>query len=195
MCPSLSGESGRRIHFGINFGTFPLVSPFNLYRLGGEVGCHFSEYIGVVVEFAYGYTNSSYGPWGHRRLSGVMKYSYSPINASLILTVPIGKKFSIYSGLGLGLYSIKITDEWTDSPPGYESSSGTRTNEIKGLAYHFNFGIEFAVFNRITVFSEVKEISETSKLKEIEYYGYSNEGDVHFGRPEVKIGIRFYFKD
>ena len=73
--------------------------------------------------------------------------------------------------------------------PPYEQSSGTITNKIMGFAPHFNFGIEFAVSNRITVFSEGKLIYATSALKEI--YGFSDEGEVHFRRTKVKIGVRF----
>lgn len=191
MCPSLSGKSGKGAYFGVNFGTFPLVSFFDLYRLGGEAGYQFTERFDIVGEFAYGHTNSSYGPWGNRRLSGKIKYGCIQINVSLIYIVPLTKRLTHYVGLGIGLYSIKTKDDWTDSPmiPPYEQSSGTITNKIMGFAPHFNFGIEFAVSNRITVFSEGKLIYATSALKEI--YGFSDEGEVHFRRTKVKIGVRF----
>lgn len=190
MCPSLSGKSGRRAYFGVNFGTFPLVSFFDLYRLGGEVGYQFTERTGIIGEFAYGHTNSSYGPWGNRRLSGKIKYGCIQINVSLIYIVPLRKRLTHYVGLGLGLYSIKIKENWTDFPmiPPYEPSSGTITKKIMGFAPHFNFGIEFAVSNRITVFSEGKLIYALSELKEIP--GLSDEGEVHFSRTKVKIGVR-----
>jgi len=190
MCPSLSGKSEKRAYYGVNFGTFPLVSFFDLYRLGGEVGYQFAERFSIVGEFAYGHTNSSYGPWGHRQLSGKIKYGSIQINASLIFIVPLTKRLIHYVGLGLGLYSIKTKDDWTDSPmiPPYESSSGTITSQIMGFAPHFNFGIEFAVSNRIKVFSEGKLIYATSALKEIP--GLSDEGEVHFSRIKAKIGVR-----
>ena len=195
ICPSLSGKSGKRAYFGVNFGTFPLVSFFDLYRLGGEAGYQFAERTGIVGEFAYGNTNSTYGPWGNRQLSGEIEYSCIQINVSLIHLVPLGKRLTHYLGIGLGFYSIKTKDDWIGSSmvPPYEQSSGTITNTTMGFAPHFNFGMEFAVTNRIKVFSEGKLIYVTSGLKEIP--GYSNEGEVHFKRTRVKIGVKFNFKD
>ncbi len=190
MCPSLSGKSGRKAYLGVNFGTFPLEPFFDQYRLGGEVGYQFTKRTGIMGEFDYGSTNSSYGPWGISQRSGIIKYDVIQINVSLIHIVPLSKRLSIYGGLGLGLYSIKTTDDWTDSPPlPWEPfRSGTSINNIIGFAPHFNFGIEFAILNQITVFSEVKQIYKTSELKEI--YGYSNEEEVHFRRTKIKIGLR-----
>lgn len=190
MCPSLSGKSERRAYLGVNFGTFPLVPFFDLYHLGGEVGYQFAERTGIVGEFAYGSTNSSYGPWGNSLLSGKIKYGVIQLNISLIHIVPLSKKLSIYGGLGLGLYSIKTKDDWIDAPilPYELLRSGTTTNKIMGFTPHFNFGIEFAILSQITVFSEVKQIYKTSELKEI--YGYSNEEEVHFRRTKIKIGLR-----
>ncbi len=194
ICPSLSGKSGRRVYLGVNFGTFPLVPFFDLYHLGGEVGYQFTERYGIVGEFAYGSTNSSYGPWGISLLSGKIKYGVIQINVSFIHIVPLSKRLSIYGGLGLGLYSIKTIDDWTDAPPlPWEPfRSGTTINNTMGFAPHFNFGIEFAISNRITVFSDIKQIYETSELKEI--FGYSNEEEVHFRRTKVKIGLRLYLQ-
>jgi opacity protein-like surface antigen len=155
-----------------------------------------TERIGIVGEFAYGYATHSYGYKDNYGYSFSKKTTYSsvPINASLLFITPVGKRFSTYIGLGIGYYLIKVKEDWIGKSTLYGTKSDTETDRMNGFAPHINVGIETAVSMRIVIFGEVKQIVGKTKFKETDEDGYS-ERDVHFKGPEVKIDIRFYFKD
>lgn len=191
VCPTASGESGKGISLGANFGTFPILEGYNSYRYGGEVSYQISNRIGIVGEFAYAYrTSSAKQETPYYSFSSKMTYSSIPISASLVFITPIDKRFSTYIGAGLGYCEIKVVSEYT-----FDTESETETQKIDRIAPHFNVGIETSISKRIAIFGEVKQIMGKAKFKETEEPGYSSETDVHFGGTEVKFGIRFYFKD
>lgn len=201
ICQTSLAVPTRGFSLGVNYGNFPIVSGFSSYRYGVEVGYQFMKHIRLVGELAYGYTTNSWEYYGMENVRYFeATYSCIPISASFLFVVPIDKIFFIYGGLGLGYYFITINmDETLDFFPGDGepiSFNVTETNKIEGIAPHLNFGIELTVFSRIRIFSEVNLISNPSGLAEIKYYAKSWEDkSVHFGRLEVKIGVRFYFKD
>lgn len=195
ISPAVSEKSGRGLSLGVNVGAFPIVLYFNSYRFGGELGYQFTERIGIMGEFAYASTTQSYESRSNSySSSSKMTYSAVPISVTLLFITPVTKRFSPYVGLGVGHYSITIKDEWTYQSPYYGTDSSTETDKIKGFAPHFTVGVESEISNRVTIFGEVKQIVGKTKFEERDEYGYSKE-DIHFGGPEVKIGIRFYFKD
>ena len=203
ICQTSLAVPTRGFSLGVNYGNFPIVSGFSSYRYGVEVGYQFMKHIRLVGELAYGYTTNSWKENGMGWVSSIeATYSCIPISASFLFVVPIDKIFFIYGGLGLGYYFITINKDetfhsdgvWEDVEP--YSLNLKETKKIEGIAPHLNFGIELTVFSRIRIFSEVNLISNPSGLAEIKYYAKSWEDkSVHFGRLEVKIGVRFYFKD
>jgi hypothetical protein len=201
ICQTSLAVPTRGFSLGVNYGNFPIVSGFNSYRYGVEVGYQFMKHIRLVGELAYGYTTNSWEFYGMANMRHFeATYSCIPISASFLFVVPIDKIFFIYGGLGLGYYFITINmdETWYYWPEDGEpiSINVKETNKIEGIAPHLNFGIELAVFSRIRIFSEVNLVSNPSGLAEIKYYAKSWEDkSVHFGRQEVKIGVRFYFKD
>jgi hypothetical protein len=84
-------------------------------------------------------------------------------------------------GGGLGYYLITV--KWNE------------TIKIKGLAPHLNIGMELRILKRGAIFGELKKVFGPKWLKEIEEYDDPWEKNVHFRRPELIVGIRFYFKD
>jgi hypothetical protein len=175
---------------GIKIGTFPIVTFFNSYHFGGEVGYQLTNSVSIIGEFAYGKATNSWREGtlylGYRFYNAT--YSCIPIRASLLLPLIKIKTFSIYWGPGLGYYFITIkTHE--------EIRNLTETTKIKGLAPHLNIGVELRVLKRVAIFGELKRIFGPEWLREIEAYGDSYYKNVHFRRPELITGIRFYFQD
>ncbi|MBL7083780.1 MAG: porin family protein [Candidatus Aminicenantes bacterium] len=195
ISPAVSEESGRGVSLGVSVGAYSIVMYFNSYRFCGELGYQFTERIGIMGEFGYASTTQSYESRSNSySSSSKMTYSGVPISVTLLFITPVTKRFSPYVGLGVGHYSMTIKEEWTFQSPYYGTDSETETDKIKGFAPHFTVGIESEVLNRVIIFGEVKQIVGKTKLEKTDEYGYSKE-DIHFGGPEVKIGIRFYFKD
>ncbi len=117
-------------------------------------------------------------------------YSYIPIRASLLHSLIKAKTFSIYWGLGLGYYLITVKiNEITENQ--------TETKKPKGLAPHLNIGMELVFLKRVAIFGELKQVFGPKWLREImDYDNPWMSGDIeYFRRPELIIGIRFYFKD
>jgi len=194
ISPAVSEESGKGLSLGVNVGAFPIVYYFKAYRFGGEIGYQFTERIGIMGEFAYALTTQSYEARSSSySTTDKMTYSAVPISVTLLFITPVTKRFSPYLGLGVGHYSITIKDEWTYD--GYFGpDSDTETEKIKGFAPHFTVGVEFEIFKRVTISGEVKQIVGKTKFEQTDDWGYEKE-DFEFGGTEVKIGIRFYFKD
>ena len=183
ICHASLAVPKRGFSLGIKIGTHPIFSHFKSYSFGGEVGYQISNYISILGEFAYGKaTNWGDGPlgisvwpyWG-------ATYSCIPIRATLLHSLIKAKTFSIYLGGGLGYYLITV--KWNE------------TIKIKGLAPHVNIGMELRILKRGAIFGELKKVFGPKWLKEIEEYDDPWEKNVHFRRPELIIGIRFYFKD
>ena len=190
ICHTSFAEPSRGLILGIKIGTFPIVTFFNSYRFGGEVGYQLTNSISIIGEFAYGETTNSWFTGsvgsGHRFYDAT--YSCIPIRASLLLPLIKVKTFSIYWGPGLGYYFITIKT--------YELIRNlTETTKIKGFAPHLNIGMELRVLKRVAIFGELKQFFGSERLREIEAYADSYYKNVHFGRPELITGIRFYFKD
>lgn len=209
-CPVSSAAPGRGLCLGIDIGNFPIEWRYdswlqdsmgegiNAFILGGEIGYQFTDRIGILGEFAYGNKNSSTRrDYVHSFREIKMTYSSMPISVSLFFITPIDNRFSTYIGLGLGYYTIKYKweDRWTDPFGG--GGDYIRIQKIRGFAPHINLGLESTFFKWLTIFGELRQIVGKAELKE-EYEngaGYIAKRDVHFGGLEVKIGIRFYFKD
>ncbi len=183
ICHTSFAEPTRGFILGIKIGTHPIFTYFESYSFGGEVGYKFTNDISILGEFAYGKaTNMGRGSlgepvWPYWRAT----YSCIPIRASLLKSLIKAKTFSIYLGGGLGYYLITV--KWDE------------TTKIKGLAPHVNIGMELRILKRGAIFGELKKVFGPKWLKEIEEYDDPWEKNVHFRRPELIIGIRFYFKD
>ena len=189
ICHTSFAEPSRGLILGIKIGTFPIVSFFNSYRFGGEVGYQFTNSVSIIGEFAYGEVTNSW-PGADYWVGDIFNATYSciPIRASLLLPLIKVKTFSIYWGPGLGYYFITIKT--------YELIRNlTETTKIKGLAPHLNIGVELRVLKRVAIFGELKYVFGSERLREIEAYADSYYKNVHFRRPELITGIRFYFKD
>jgi hypothetical protein len=186
ICHTSFAEPTKGFSLGIKIGTFPIVSFFNSYRFGGEVGYQFTNSVSIIGEFAYGEaTNSWPGAWGY--IYNVT-YSCIPIRASLLLPLIKAKTFLIYWGLGLGYYliTVKINEIIRNQ---------TKTIKLKGLAPHLNIDMELRILKRVAIFGELKQVFGPEWIREIERYSAPWKKNVHFRRPELIIGIRFYFKD
>jgi hypothetical protein len=190
ICQTLLAAPTKGFSLGIKIGTFPIVTFFNSYHFGGEVGYQLTNSVSIIGEFAYGEATNSWHTGsvgsGHRFYDAT--YSCIPIRASLLLPLIKVKTFLIYWGLGLGYYFITIKT--------YEEIRNlTETTKIKGLAPHLNIGMELRVLKRVAIFGELKYVFGSERLREIEAYADSYYKNVHFRRPELITGIRFYFQD
>ena len=185
ICQTSFAEPTRGFILGIKIGTHPIFTYFKSYSFGGEAGYQLTDHLSILGEFAYGKaTNWDPGPlgvpvWPYWRAT----YSCIPIRASLLQSLIKAKTFSIYLGGGLGYYLITVKCQWNE------------TIKIKGLAPHVNIGMELRILKRGAIFGELKKVFGPKWLKEIEEYDDPWEKNVHFRRPELIIGIRFYFKD
>jgi len=194
--PAFCEQSGRGFSVGLNVGGAPLIWFYNSYRFGGEIGYQFTNHFGVMAEFAYGLTKYSFQSKGiYYSSSSETSFTVLPLNLSLFYFIPINKGFSAYVGLGGGHYSLSIKEESEESSAYSNPEKTTETDKLKAFAPHFCFGFEGNAYKRMVIFGEVKYSSGKDKLKKTDQYGYSSEQDIFFGGPQVKIGIRFYFKD
>lgn len=183
ICHISFAEPTRGFILGIKIGTHPIFTYFKSYSFGGEAGYQLTNNISILGEFAYGKATN----WGHGPLGEPVwpywgaTYSCIPIRASVLRSIIKAKTFSIYLGGGLGYYLITV--KWNE------------TTKIKGLAPHVNIGMDLMVLKRVAIFGELKKVFGPEWLREIERYDDPWEQNVHFRRPELIIGIRFYFKD
>jgi hypothetical protein len=174
-------------------GTFPISSHFKSYSFGGEVGFQLNNYICILGEFAYGKATSP--SWPGLAGDPIFRiynetYSYIPIRASLLHSLIKAKTFSIYWGLGLGYYLITVkVHEITESL--------TETKKPKGLAPHIIIAMELGFLKRVAIFGELKQVFGPKWLREIMDYDhpFMSMHIEHLRRPELIIGIRFYFKE
>ena len=183
ICQTSLAVPTRGFSLGIKMGTFPISSHFKSSCYGGEVGFQLTNYISILGEFAYGIAeNFNPGPLGAPDWPyWDATYSCIPIRASLLKSLIKAKTFSIYFGGGLGYYLITV--KWDE------------TTKIKGLAPHVNIGMELRILKWEAIFVELKKVFGPKWLKEIEEYDSPWGKNVHFRRPELIIGIRFYFED
>jgi len=183
ICHTSFAEPTRGFILGIKIGTHPIFTYFKSYSFGAEAGYQITDHLSILGEFAYGKaTNFEPGPLGLPTWPyWDATYSCIPIRASLLKSLIKAKTFSIYLGGGLGYYLITV--KWRE------------TIKIKGLAPHVNIGMELRILKRGAIFGELKKVFGPKWLKEIEEYDSPWGGRVHFRRPELIIGIRFYFKD
>ncbi len=191
ICHTSFAEPSRGLILGIKIGTFPIVSFFNSYRFGGEVGYQFTNSVSIIGEFAYGEVTNSW-PGADYWVGDIFNATYSciPIRASLLLPLIKAKTFLIYWGLGLGYYfiTVKINEiTWNQ----------TETKKLKGLAPHLNIAMELRILKRAAIFGELKQVFGPKWLREIMHYDnpWMSMDVEYFRRPELIIGIRFYFKD
>ena len=191
ICQTSLAVPTRGFSLGIKMGTFPISSHFKSSCYGGEVGFQLTNSVSILGEFAYGkatappYPGPAYYGWVFYET-----YSYIPIRASLLHSLIKAKTFSIYWGLGLGYYLITVKiDEITRNQ--------TETKKPKGLAPHLNIGMELVFLKRVAIFGELKQVFGPKWLREIMDYDnpYMKWDIEYFRRPELIIGIRFYFKD
>ncbi len=193
ICHTSFAVPTRGFSLGIKMGTFPISSHFKSSCYGVEVGFQLTNYISILGEFAYGKATAPlwHGPLGAPIFRIYNEtYSYIPIRASLLHSLIKAKTFSIYWGLGLGYYLITVKiNEITENQ--------TETKKPKGLAPHLNIGMELVFLKRAAIFGELKQVFGPKWLREIMDYDNPHMSmDIeHFRRPELIIGIRFYFKD
>jgi hypothetical protein len=185
ICHTSFAEPTRGFILGIKIGTHPIYTYFKSYSFGGEAGYQLTDHLSIIGDFAYGtVTNWEPGPLGAPEMPYYgATYSCMPIRASLLKSLIKAKTFSIYLGGGLGYYLITVKKRWNE------------TIKIKGFAPHVNIGMELRILKRGAIFVELKKVFGPKWLKEIDEYDSPWDNDVHFRRPELIIGIRFYFKD
>lgn len=195
LCPHLSAEPQRGVHFGISAGAFPIFWAFNSYRFGAEIGYRTGR-IAFITEVAYGHTTSEYesrSDYEYYSYSSSSKTTYTsiPISGSLLYITPLSESFSAYVGVGFGYYTIKVKEK-SSSQNTYYSSTYTDEEEAKGFAPHVSLGLESSIAKGISIFGEVKQIvgKAESEKKEGNYYKKEN---FPFGGPEVRVGFRFHF--
>jgi hypothetical protein len=194
ILPIMSNAAGKGFNLGMNFGGIPIAGTFNGYSIGGEIGFQFSERVAFTCEVGYGYQSYSYESSGeYYSYSDEVILSTVPISGSLVFITPIGEKFSARIGAGLGYYLIKINEISRESSTYYGSESREETKDINGIAPHVSFGIETAISKYASIYGEVKYSVGKAVLEEDNTYG-SSKSDLLFGGPQVKIGLRFYFK-
>ncbi len=184
ICQTILAAPKRGFSLGIKIGTHPIFTYFKSYSFGGEAGYQLTDHLSIIGDFAYGtVTNWEPGPLGAPEMPYYgATYSCMPIRASLLMSLIKAKTFSIYLGGGLGYYLITV--KWRE------------TIKIKGFAPHVNIGMELRIFKWEAIFVELKKVFGPKWLKEIEEYDNPWGGEkIHFRRPELIIGIRFYFKD
>lgn len=193
--PCLSEALSRGLSMGLNFGGSSVFWSYHTYSVGAEVGYRLTEQIGMRAEFDYASLTSSFQSEGtYYFSSGETTYTLMPVSLIFLFVTPLNKGLSAYLGLGGGYCSFSVKEKSEELSLSLEPIKIEENYKLKALAPYVCFGFEATIFKRLGIFAESSYFIGKDQLVKKEDALFSTEQDVNFGGPQIKIGMRFYFK-
>jgi Outer membrane protein beta-barrel domain len=185
--------SEKRINVGVGYGAASVYGGQHANYLSGDFSYRFKEHMAVRMDIGRASTTSKFASTSQYFSStDETTYTLFPAEVSFLYYTPVNNRLSAYLGIGAGYYSLSLKQESQDFGISPEPMNTSQAYKIHSWAPHVCIGFEAKIYNYAGIFGEVNYVTAKSKFTSNEAT-YSNEQDINYGGPQLKVGIRFQF--